>query len=530
MKRKVIKDILKIMWSVIAMNTFNKIILGYLVIFTGSIIGSFAEAAINGNKTIVKESFIALLIASAITILIIPFIRYIANCLLFKASLKYERFIVRKFISKSYKNIINYDVGEISYRLEMDANELMWALIIFISTSVATIVVALGLFINLFNINGIYALACIFLGAIPVLIAMISSSFEKRYELQRKEYEQKSRDMQSDIFSNFKFIKVYGIKEAVLKDFSNTFSLYYEKTIKRVINCSSVVELSNNLCNLLCQVAILLLGAVLVSTGKINSGAIAAMMIYFSKVQDMYKDICDIVKNCRLLPQCLDRVGEFYLMEEASGKEKLKDFSVLQAENIGYKFHNSKKVFGNISFTIKKGDKVAIIGSNGSGKSTLLKIISRLYDDYEGSVKINGTKLQSFDLSDFRNNIAYMEQDPFLFTTDIYNNIAIGNIKESKEELEKYIEKVGLAEIKYKETKELGSNLSGGEKQRVSIARALIRDSNILLMDEPFNNLDSKGRELIEEILRDESKTIIFITHDYELLKYADFIVDMGVK
>jgi len=230
---------------------------------------------------------------------------------------------------------------------------------------------------------------------------MISSSFEKKYKLERKEYEQKSRDMQSDICLNFKFIKVYGIKKEILKDFSNTFSAYYEKTIKRVIRCNSIVELANNLSNILCQVAILLLGTVLVSSGSIKSGAIAAMMVYFSKVQDMYKDICEIVKNCKLFPQCLDRVVEFYLLEEVSGINTLKNFSVLEAEGIGYKFYDSNKVFEHISFTFKEGEKVAIVGPNGSGKSTLLKVISSLYDGYEGSIKINGTKLENFDLNDF---------------------------------------------------------------------------------------------------------------------------------
>lgn len=530
MKRKVIKDILKIMWPVIGTNAINKAISGYLVIFTGSIIGSFADATISGSKNIAKESFMALALAITITIVIIPFIRYIANCILFKESLKYERLIVKKFLSKSYKHIINYDVGEISYRLEMDANELMWTVITIISTSVATVIVALGLFTNLFNINKAYGLACVFLGAIPVFIVIISSSFEKKYKLERKEYEQKSRDMQSDICLNFKFIKVYGIKKEILRDFSNTFNTYYEKTIKRVIKCNSIVELANNLSNLLCQVGILLLGAVLVSSGSIKSGAIAAMMVYFSKVQDMYKDICEIVKNCKLLPQCLDRVVEFYLMEEVNGKKELKNFSKLEVENLAYEFHSFNKTFQNISFTMKKGDKVAIVGANGSGKSTLLKVISRLYDGYEGSIKINGTKLENFDLNDFRNNIVYMEQEPFLFKSNIYNNISISNIKASKEELEKCIEKVGLTEIKHKESMELGNNLSGGEKQRVSIARALVREYELLLMDEPFNNLDAKGRELIEEILEDKSKTIIYITHDYELLKYADMIVDMDIK
>lgn len=257
MKRKVIKDTLKIMWPVIVMNAVNKIISGYLIIFTGNIIGSFADAAINGDKTIAKESFIKLGWAIIITIVIVPLIRYIANCILFKASLKYERLIMKRFLSKSYKHMINYDVGEISYRLEMDANELMWTLIAIISNTIASIIVALGLLANLFNINGAYGLACIFLGAIPIVISIISINFEKKYKLERKEYEQKSRDMQSDICLNFKFIKVYGIKKEILKDFSNTFNTYYEKTIKRVIKCNSIVELANNLSNILCQVAIL---------------------------------------------------------------------------------------------------------------------------------------------------------------------------------------------------------------------------------------------------------------------------------
>ena len=103
----------------------------------------------------------------------------------------------------------------------------------------------------------------------------------------------------------------------------------------------------------------------------------------------------------------------------------------------------------------------------------------------------------------------------------------MGNLKASKEEVERCIEYAGLTELKDKETETLGENLSGGEKQRISIARAMLRDKDLIFMDEPFNNLDAKGRELIEEILQDMEKTIVYITHDLELLKYGDGVLDM---
>lgn len=518
------------MYPVIGFKTLNNIISGYLVIFTGAIIGNFADAAINRNIGNAQKSLISLLGAIIITILFIPIMNFIANYILFKASLKYQEFILSKYIQKSYEDIINYDIGEISYRLEMDAIDLVWVVIKLISVSIATIIVFAGLVFNLYKIDSTCTIVCLLIGVIPVIISVFSSKLEKKYELERKKYDQKLRDAQADICNNFIFIKLYRIKDVILKNFSGLFYSYYNKTIKKSIKCKGIVYFLNKLSSFLCQVSILLLGAYLISIGNIKAGALASIMLYFSKVQDIYIDVSGIVKNLNLLPQCLSRVGELYSNPDYNSKEVMSDFYELEAHNVSYKFKNGKEAFKDISFNVKSGDKVAIVGANGSGKSTLLKIISRLYDNYEGNIKLNGKELNSFELNSFRTNIAYLEQEPFLFNLDIYNNVQLGNLSSCHEQIEKNIQVVGLSEMKHKEISALGTNLSGGEKQRVSIARALLRNPHILFMDEPFNNLDTKGKELIETILKDKSRTIIYITHDYELLRYANVVVNMNNK
>lgn len=156
-----------------------------------------------------------------------------------------------------------------------------------------------------------------------------------------------------------------------------------------------------------------------------------------------------------------------------------------------------------------------------------MKILSGIYEGYDGRLKINDNNLKEINLKTLRDSISYMEQDPFVFKGSVYDNVAIANLKASKDEVERCLEYCGLTDLKDKETENLGENLSGGEKQRISIARTMLRNTDMIFMDEPFNNLDVKGRELIEGILKDRDKTIVYITHDLELLKYGDGVLEM---
>lgn len=527
MRKRVLRDVLSLMSLVIVLEAVINIISGYVAIIIGATIEGFANSALNGRANDVKKSIWILIAVLLVTIVVIPAIDYFVKVTMFKQSLKHDRMIISNFMDKAYDRSFAYTSGDISYRLEMDPVNLRWLIIHGCTLSSEIIVVSIGLLYMIFKINTTYAVACLLVGLGPVLVAFISGKLENKYELSKKEYEGKVRGLQTDICFNFLFIKLYNLKNSMINRFSKLFSAYYENTIKKYINCKASVEFFNKVFKTLAEIIILVLGAYLVSKGIIEAGGVAAMMIYLAKVQDIYTKIGTLIKKLILLPQCLDRVSDLYAHKETSGHIEIKGFKNLVCENLSFGFDDNSKIFKGVSLTLNKGEKLAIKGDNGSGKSTLIKVLSGLYGDYEGKVKINNHNFKEINLKSLRDSISYMEQDPFVFKGTVYDNVAVGNLKASKEEVERCIEHAGLTDLKDKETETLGNNLSGGEKQRISIARAMIRDKDLIFMDEPFNNLDAKGRELIEEILQDKEKTIVYITHDLELLRYGDGVLEM---
>ena len=210
---------------------------------------------------------------------------------------------------------------------------------------------------------------------------------------------------------------------------------------------------------------------------------------------------------------------------------------ILKVENLTKVYNNNVKALDNVSFSVNKGEFVAIVGASGSGKSTLLNIIGGLDKPSSGSVKILDKDIYTMDnnsLAEFRRDyvgIIYQFYNliPIL---DVYENISLpillGNKKGPKDKVNKLIDKLGLKD----RVNHLPNELSGGEMQRVSIGRALINDPVIILADEPTGNLDSKNSDEIVSILKQTNKnlkqTIILVTHNMDIAKQASRIITLS--
>ena len=210
---------------------------------------------------------------------------------------------------------------------------------------------------------------------------------------------------------------------------------------------------------------------------------------------------------------------------------------MISYKNVSMEYPESGKVLDNLNFNIEKGEFFVIVGPSGSGKTTSLKLINRLIEQTDGDIFFNNKKLKDYNLRDLRLKIGYVLQEIALFPNlTVFENISL--IPEMKkmdretidEKIDLLLNKVGLPPNKYKDR--FPEELSGGEKQRVGILRAIISGPEILLMDEPFSALDPISRinlqDLIKE-LHDEYKiTTVFVTHDMsEAIKLADRICFM---
>ena len=218
--------------------------------------------------------------------------------------------------------------------------------------------------------------------------------------------------------------------------------------------------------------------------------------------------------------------------ENPKGVEKLLD-GAINFENVSFSYNKGSLVLKNISFGINSGQTVAIVGTTGSGKTTLTKLISRLYDVNQGRILIDNIDIREYSLGSLRSQISYIEQDVFLFSTTILENIAFGRLS-SIEEIEaaakqaqahKFISE--LPNGYNSEVGERGVQLSGGERQRVAIARAFLTDPRILILDDSTSAIDSETEDKIQRAIHNilRNRTTIIITHRLSQIRWADLII-----
>ena len=198
-----------------------------------------------------------------------------------------------------------------------------------------------------------------------------------------------------------------------------------------------------------------------------------------------------------------------------------------------FKYEN-KNVLQNINFTIKKGQKVALVGHSGGGKTTLADLLPRFYDLEDGEINIDNINIKDIDLFNLRNIISIVSQDSILFNDSIYNNIKIGNLNATKEDVINAAKAANAHEfiLKCEDSYQTnignsGEKLSGGQKQRISIARAILKNPEILILDEATSSLDSESENLIQEALTNlmKDRTSLVIAHRLSTIENADNII-----
>jgi len=227
-----------------------------------------------------------------------------------------------------------------------------------------------------------------------------------------------------------------------------------------------------------------------------------------------------------------DEKGKFFV---TGGDTEFKSLSdSIECKNLTFSYGSDRTVLNNVSFTVRKGKMTAIVGPTGSGKSTIINLFMRYYDCPSNSILVDGTDVRDFTLDSYLHQTALVSQETLLLHDTLANNITYGLKDVSQKDLEEAIERARLAEFVSKLPEGLdtligdrGVKLSGGEKQRVSIARALLKGAEILILDEATSSLDSRTERLIQEAIDDaiKDRTAVVIAHRLSTIQHADSIV-----
>lgn len=379
-----------------------------------------------------------------------------------------------------------------------------------------------------------YQLALLVILIIPIKF-FISKFFAKQTKKIMTEYivsEENYAKWFGDTINGIKEIKLFNLFEKNIDECSKLQKNIIDnnKSFNLIISYNSSVE---RLMSQLLISSIYILGAIQVLNLETTIGGVFAFISYTAYVTSPITAITNINQTLAGILPSVKRYTKFMDIKEEqnNGKLSCKNGDII-FKNITIIYESNNQIaLKDISFEIKKSSKVAIIGRNGSGKTTLINSLLRLYNYNSGSIELNGANIKDIELLSYRNIFSVVSQNVLLFDDTIYNNICLKH-KFDQSVVDKAIEISGLADFIYENSLEYivgenGALLSGGEKQKIALARAILHNKEILVLDEVTSNIDTNSEKIIYDFLFNSSidKTIITITHDSNILKLMDKII-----
>lgn len=337
-----------------------------------------------------------------------------------------------------------------------------------------------------------------------------------------------------NILDGFDIIKSYEIEDRILRDGEARIS-NYENSEYKIDLFMNFVQVGLNFLLTLLTLVTYVIGGYLVIKGHITIGALIALAQLLFKVASPVMTISTAVNDINSTKSIQEKLQDICSYKPEKKQNIIQadlENPMIQMKNVSFSYDNeSNPIINNISYSFNKNMKYAIVGENGSGKSTLLKLLAGWIEDYTGSILLNGIEIKNVSDKSIFENISYISQKNFVFNESICDNIFFGNEDEQKKKKAyELMNDLKFLTVLEKHTEGMdyviseNNNLSGGEIQKLSIIRALLKNSKILLIDEGDSNLDKESRDKFYEILSKQSyELIILITHNIDPEKRESF-------
>lgn len=432
----------------------------------------------------------------------------------------------------------NQQTGEIMSRITNDVN----ALEDFVTHSVGFLIVDLlrlvGTAVILFALD--WPLALLTLLPVPIL-AVAMRLFNTRVRPIYRQIRDRLGDINAELQDNISGIRViqaFGQEQHELDRFTQRSTRYYEERVRGIRYWATFFPAMGFVASL-GMVIVLGLGAYRVFTGALTLGGLVAFISY---VTSFYEPINRLVQVDNTVQQAI-AAGErvFELLDTAPEIEDAPDAMELPPiqgavafEGVSFRYGTGDEVLRDVSFEMRPGEVVALVGPSGAGKTSIANLIPRFYDPVRGRVTVDGYDIRKVKLASLRRQIAVVLQDTFLFNGTVRENLIYGKPDASEEEMiaaakaacaHEFI--VNLPQGYDTEIGERGVKLSGGQKQRLALARAILTNPRVLILDEATSSVDAEAEYLIQQALEKvlEGRTALIIAHRLSTIRHADKII-----
>lgn len=389
--------------------------------------------------------------------------------------------------------------------------------------------------------NGLLGGFSIFIGLFSVFVNFIISKKIKKFSEGRQRLHSQVSQKLMDLIEGFVDSKMTNSEHYFCKRFEKNTKVLKENEGGNG-KATALLLSANNLFENVNHILVMALGLYFVLQGKTTVGTVVAIIQLQGNASYLFSNLSSFMGGIANALPSARRVSEvFELEEEKEGAEKtekkedkeerLPKFLEMKLQNITFSYQKNRKVIDQLSLNIKRGETICIIGGSGNGKSTLNKVLLGFYRPDSGTYQINGEDTKNMSGREIRTQIAYLDQSCYLFHGTVEENVKMGNLHATKEEVIKACEKAGAHEFITKfpngyETviTEGSDNISGGQRQRIALARLFLSEKPIYLIDEGTANLDKNTEKLVYDALYSMKgeKTMVIVTHRKRLMEMAD--------
>ena len=433
-------------------------------------------------------------------------------------------------------------VGEVLSRITNDIDTLGQSLNQSVTQLITSITTMIGVLIMMLSISPQMTLIAILILPVSVILVLLVVRFSQRYFKDQQSYLGVVNGQVEEIYSGHNVVKAFNREEAVLEDFGKANNRLFESAWKSQFLSGLMMPVMTFVGNL-GYVAVAVVGSIFAARGIITIGDIQAFIQYVKNFTQPIQQLAQVSNMLQSMAAAAERVFEFLGEEEEDQKAdpaRRADPAIIDGtvrfDHVKFGYTPDKTIIHDFTCDVKPGQKVAIVGPTGAGKTTMVKLLMRFYDVDSGAILLNGHNVRDFDRSALREGFGMVLQDTWLFKGTIMENIRYGRLDATDEEV------IAAAKAAHAdhfirtlpggyqmELNEDASNVSQGQKQLLTIARAILADNRILILDEATSSVDTRTEQRIQKAMDNlmRGRTSFVIAHRLSTIKDADLILVM---
>lgn len=527
-------------WGTMVFTVFALLGVSAVSLVTPEMVRKMTAALTDGTATVEKMATYAfVLLAAYILKAILSFLsKWQAHIAAwnFVGNLTLKVYSKLQTLSMSY--FTDKQTGQMMSRVINDTRNMETLIAHALPDLLSNILIILLVAVMIFTINPV--LAAISLIPVPFLI-FVSTKFSKKVLPKFKKNQQVLAELNGivqDNISGIKEIQAFGKEESEYKRMKDYCKMYSQVNINANFS-AAIFHPSIELLTSIGTVMVMGIGGTLAMKDVLSTADVVGFFMYLSLFYSPLAVLARIVEDAqnayagglRVL-EILDMESEVKDSENAKVLKKVE--GNIEFKNVSFYYNEKEPVINNVSFKVNAGQMIAFVGATGVGKSTIVSLLERFYDPIEGGIYLDGHDIKDVTIKSLRENMSIVLQDVFLFNGTIFDNIAYGNSAATKDQVLEAA-KIARADDFIKtmpdgyETLigERGVRLSGGQKQRIAIARAILKNSPVLILDEATSAVDNETEALIQQAIDElsKSRTVVVIAHRLSTIMKADKII-----